>query len=341
MKRLPLILLLFVKTAVSAIIGPDGTGTYSGYYIGPNANLYAAILRYAHFNNANLSQANLVLADLTETELINANLTEADLSLATLNNTDFTDANLSSANFYSADLTGANFSGANLNGADFSLTPHFNQVRSGNITGTPVLPNGGRYQIINGYIIGENVDLTGANLSEANLSNVNLSGANLTNANLTDANLSNANLSNATLEGAILTGTLLSNTDFNDPLINHLITRIMELESNASIPGPVGPQGPMGPQGPVGPQGDKGDMGPKGDTGEQGPQGFPGINSDEIIDTLQASPSHVEANEDGNFNVKYTIETSGDLENWQTQSTIDATIPSNANKQFLRLKFEH
>ena len=188
MKRLPLTLLLFVKTAVSAIIGPDGTGTYSGYYIGPNANLYAATLRYAHFNNANLSQANLFLADLTESELINANLTEANLSLATLNNTDFTDANLSSANFYSADLTGANFSGANLNGADFSLTPHFNQVRSGNITGTPVLPNGGRYQIINGYIIGENVDLTGANLSEANLSNVNLSGANLTNANLTDAN---------------------------------------------------------------------------------------------------------------------------------------------------------
>ena len=101
-----------------------------------------------------------------------------------------------------------------------------------------------------------------------------------------------------------------------------------------SILGPVGPQGPIGPQGPVSPQGDKGDTGPKGETGEQGPQGFPGINSDEIIETLQASPSHVKANENGNFNVKCTIETSGDLENWQTQSTIDATIPSNQTSSF-------
>jgi hypothetical protein len=87
-------------------------------------------------------------------------------------------------------------------------------------------------------------------------------------------------------------------------------------------------------QGAVGPQGPKGD---KGDKGDKGPQGPPGLDSS-AIQTLKVSEPHVVANEDGTFNVQYTVQSSDDLSTWTDEEIIDATIsPESPDKQFLRI----
>ena len=86
-----------------------------------------------------------------------------------------------------------------------------------------------------------------------------------------------------------------------------------------------------------GDKGDQGAKGEKGDTGPQGPQGPPGLDS-EAIQTLKVSEPHVVANEDGTFNVQYTVQSSDDLSTWTNEEIIDATIsPENSGKQFLRI----
>ena len=73
------------------------------------------------------------------------------------------------------------------------------------------------YSIINNYIVGPNVDLTGADLAGANLitadlTGVDLTGADLTNADLTGANLYGAvygdNLTQAQLDSAVFINTV-------------------------------------------------------------------------------------------------------------------------------------
>ena len=63
---------------------------------------------------------------------------------------------------------------------------------------------------VNGYSIGPNADLSGADLRDANLSGADLSGAYLRDANLSGADLSGADLSDAYLIGAILRDANLS-----------------------------------------------------------------------------------------------------------------------------------
>ena len=118
-------------------------------------------------------------------------LVGADLSGADLGGANLSDANLSGADLSNAKLIGANLSGVTLTG-----------VSSGGIIGPPSLPAG--YQLVNGYIVGPNVDLSGADLSGAILFGANLSGADLGGADLTGAILIGANLSGADLTGAIL-----------------------------------------------------------------------------------------------------------------------------------------
>ena len=306
MKVLTLILLLSFSLNLYAQIGPDGTGTVSGYYIGPGADLsnadlsnadlsgadlsgaslFDANLSDANLSDADLSGANLFAADLTganlrrvlsgsitgaaalpnQYQLLNGyivgpyvNLSDADLSGATLRyadltyadlsganlsganlfNTNLTDANLfqanlSGANLYNAnlpdadlsfaDLSDANLSGANLSEADLS-SANFNGVRSGGITGTPTFTFSGYYRIVNGYIIGPYVNLSGArlisadllsaNLRYTDLSDADLSGADITNANLSGANLSGANLSGANL-GSTIWSDVISQTEYNE-----------------------------------------------------------------------------------------------------------------------------
>jgi len=123
------------------------------------------------------------------------NLSEADLSGIDFKGADLSGTFLSGSNLIGADLSGANLNGAYLNGADLSSADLTDTnlwgVFSGQIIGQPSLPDG--YSIMNGYIVGPNVDLTGADLTGVDLSGVDLSGAIVSNANLTATNFSSAN----------------------------------------------------------------------------------------------------------------------------------------------------
>jgi hypothetical protein len=88
------------------------------------------------------------------------------------------------------------------------------------------------------------------------------------------------------------------------------------------------------------PQGPTGETGPQGIQGDTGPQGPPGLDSS-AIQTLRASEPHVEASQDGTFNVQYRIQSSKDLNNWNEETVINSKMdPHNSSKQFLRLTVE-
>lgn len=88
------------------------------------------------------------------------------------------------------------------------------------------------------------------------------------------------------------------------------------------------------------PQGPAGETGPQGIQGDTGPQGPPGLDSS-AIQTLRASEPHVEASQDGTFNVQYRIQSSKDLNNWNEETVINSKMdPHNSSKQFLRLTVE-
>ena len=255
---------LTLATLTGVISGSvTGTPTLSagytiinGYIIGPNVNL----------TNATLNSQNLTNAVLTGANLTNANLTSATLSgvlsgsvtgtptlsaVYTMINgyvvgpsVNLTNATLNSQNLTNKDLSGTNLTGANLTSA--TLTG----VLSGSVTGTPSLS--AAYTMINGYIIGPNVNLTNAILNSQNLTNKDLSGTNLTGANLTNAtftgvisgsvtgtptfnasysmvngyiigpnvNLTNATLSNQNLSSKDLTGTTLTGANLSGITVN-------------------------------------------------------------------------------------------------------------------------
>ena len=69
--------------------------------------------------------------------------------------------------------------------------------------------------MVNGYIVGPNVDLSDADLSGADLSGADLSGADLTGADLTGADLSGADLSGAFLDNADLSNADLTGADLS------------------------------------------------------------------------------------------------------------------------------
>ncbi len=111
-------------------------------------------------------------------------------------------------------------------------------------------------------------------------------------------------------------------------------------QGSHGIQGPKGDVGDTGAQGIMGPQGERGLPGEKGDKGDPGPQGPPGLDST-AIQTLKVSEPHVVANEDGTFNVQYTVQSSSDLSTWTDEEIIDATIsPESTDKQFLRIGVE-
>jgi uncharacterized protein YjbI with pentapeptide repeats len=179
---------------------PNDYKLIKGYIVGPDVNLTDANLTGANLTDANLTDANLTGANLKNVDLINANLknvdlTGATLTGATLTGVDLTDANLTGVNLKNVDLTGATLTGATLTGVDLTgvdLTGmDLTNVKSGSITGNPLsLPND--YKMIKGYIVGPDVNLTGANLTGADLTDVDLTGANLTGADLTGADLTGA-----------------------------------------------------------------------------------------------------------------------------------------------------
>ena len=123
-----------------------------------------------------------------------------------------------------------------------------------------------------------------------------------------------------------------------------LLAYIQDIQSQlaflSQITGPKGDTGQQGPRGSQGVQGPKGDKGDTGDAGLEGPQGPAGLDSS-AIQTLKVSEPHLEANEDGTFNVNYTVQSSDDLNTWSNEEVINATLnPSDSSKKFLRLTVE-
>jgi uncharacterized protein YjbI with pentapeptide repeats len=214
-------------------------------YIGDYANLQGCGIDNVYYPNASMIDADLLGTQMTGAQLANDNMTGdnmtstqlggANLAGANLTNADMTTTYLNGGNLSDATLDGVNLTDANLN--DVTLYG----VASGGITGTPVLlPIG--WELVDGYLIGEDANLAGANLGGANLSgddlvtsnltlsyleNANLSHANLGSVNLTDSNMYGANLSGANLTDAVWHDTGCpdgSNSSFNSPqtCIGHL-----------------------------------------------------------------------------------------------------------------------
>ena len=203
-------------------------------------DLTGASLRSTNLTSANLTSAKLVRADLTKAifdystvqgvdftsatmndlrashldgspkyvpynwKLVKGSLfgPHADLSKVFLKGFTLENVDLSYANLSNTDLDGARLSNVNLTQTKF--TPSLVGTTTRGITGRPSTWD---VLIVNGFLIAEGVNLSGANLSYANLSsqtikNVNLSGANLSNANLTKTKFVGVNLKQAKFDGA-------------------------------------------------------------------------------------------------------------------------------------------
>jgi len=190
------------------LTGIDLTGIDLTGAILTNAILTNAILTGANLTGAKLTDATFYRSNLNGANLTGANLTYANLTGADLTHAILTDVNLTRTNLSGADLTGAVLTDVNLTG-----------IISGHIKGNPRLPN--EYKLINGYIIGPNVNLYRADLTEIDLTDAILTRVYLTSAKLNDAVLTNANLTGADLTGAILYHADLTGAKLNDAVLTN------------------------------------------------------------------------------------------------------------------------
>jgi uncharacterized protein YjbI with pentapeptide repeats len=159
-----------------------------------------------NWNGCDLEHANLADADLN-----GADLGAADLGSADLTGADLASASLNGARLLQATLTGADLTGTSLTAAVLT------SVTSGGIVGTPSsFPPG--WQLLNGFLVGPEANLSGADLSGADLSGVNLNRSNLTDANLAGTDLSGASLNFVPLTGANLTNTNLANASLAEAI---------------------------------------------------------------------------------------------------------------------------
>ncbi|MCH1500297.1 MAG: pentapeptide repeat-containing protein, partial [Akkermansiaceae bacterium] len=206
------------------------------------ANLLRVDFTNAILNGAILNDANLSRADLTRADLSEANLTRASLSEANLTDTDFFRADLSSSNLSDTNISGANLSEAKMLNADFQKSKitnvnffasdlsntnfsraDFSKVSSGGIIGVPsAFPVS--FHLINGYLVGPDVDLSGADFSNVDLSGVDLTGSNLTGADLSGADLTDANLSLTNLSNARAFNTIIAGSDFTSANLSGVVT---------------------------------------------------------------------------------------------------------------------
>ena len=133
----------------------------NGYIIGSDVNLSNVDLTDFDLNNIDLS--NCVLKDITSSNIRGLPLLPEGYKVIK-NSIVGPDVILNIIDFKDVDLTNVNLSKCNLKG-----------VLSGNIIGSPILPSG--YSLINGYILGIDVNLTKADLSGVDLSDIDLSNS--------------------------------------------------------------------------------------------------------------------------------------------------------------------
>jgi uncharacterized protein YjbI with pentapeptide repeats len=151
-------------------------------------------LKGIDFTNTDLSGINLYNCDLTNTDLNGAilkNIKSSNISGkpqnlpenykiikgyilgpdVDLSNADLRNLDLSNIKFNKSNLTNACFTGSDLTGTDLTQS-NIQNIKSGNIKGTPLLPDG--YKLVNGFIIGPNVDLQYDDLSYTEIYDINL-----------------------------------------------------------------------------------------------------------------------------------------------------------------------
>ena len=173
-------------TTDSSIVSIDGTtaSIHSGGFV----NITGSQVETSNFNSSSISYTLIVIgldAEYPNQILNGLNLSNANLFSANFNNASMIGANLINANLFDCNLENTNMTNTLLSG-----------VISGNIRGTPILPV--NYNLIDGYIIGPNVNLNSAYLVNSNLSTRDLIGANLFNSNLFTANLSSISINSTT-----------------------------------------------------------------------------------------------------------------------------------------------
>jgi len=148
---------------------PRGYKLVNGYLVGPNAYIVGANLQGADLSGSDVDLSGIVSGGITGNPILPAGwmLYKGYLVGPT-------------ANLFNADLSGANLDGFDFSTASttgcLSRSCTFFQMRSGGITGNPILPAG--WKLIKGYLLGPN-----ANLENANLKGFDLSGLDLSNAN--------------------------------------------------------------------------------------------------------------------------------------------------------------
>ena len=169
----------------------------NGFIVGYAVNLRNENLKGVNFQGTDVRDIDFGSADLEGVNFLNRDLQGSNFNGSNLKNAILTGADLRSCNLVEAKLDGSN-----LEGTDLRQTSLY-RIRGINIIGNPkVMPEG--FSIVDGFIIGPNVDLSFANLQGIVLENLNLWGALLSQANLSEAVLKKVNLSEANLESALL-----------------------------------------------------------------------------------------------------------------------------------------
>ena len=167
-----------------------------------------ASLPFTSFGQTQLIDGYLIGGDV---DLDGADLASVDLAGIDFDDASFVGADLAHANLGGASVDG-NVAGANLSGTNLG-SAYLAGVSSGNLTGKPsALP--ANWRLVDGYLIGPDAELRGANLTGVDLAGADLHMTDFTGSNLTDADLAGANLSNAGLGQTTLTGANLSGADF-------------------------------------------------------------------------------------------------------------------------------
>ena len=209
---------------------PPGYAIANGYLVGANVDLTSANLDgtnlqglgigSATLNGATLRNADLRGASFDSSSLVNADLSGANLTTNGSASTDFSSAILSGAtlngvtvdsgtSFAYARLTGTSWTGTSLAALNPTAYPGIYRIITGGITAPPTaLPTG--WKFFNGYFVGPNANLSGADLHGIDLHGVNLAGTYINNTNLAGANLSGLDLS-----GLSLTYSDFSNANFS------------------------------------------------------------------------------------------------------------------------------
>ena len=260
---------LYYKSEFNSSMGgtltiSDEINTYPTHIIGPGADLSGVDATGVIFTSANVSGANFTNAIFTN--VVSGQLTtiptapilpNAQYSIVSgyfvgpyvdLSGSNFTGQSLANTN-----LTGVNFTNSNLTGVTSGGISSTATIAGVTATVAPTLATG--YGLTGGYIVGPNMNFTGADLSGFDFTNVNLSGTIFTGANITyvksgntlssgstilpDAshvflnnfllgpkvNISSKDLSgiqlyNLTLSGSILVNTNLSYADISGTIID-------------------------------------------------------------------------------------------------------------------------